>query len=184
MGLWDYITATTDSLKNNTPDLTLVKNWCSTSYGYTKYAVTDIGGAIKDNAGKVITRYGPDEKTKSKLVPLATSVAKYSVVEGLKFVPGGVPTYNVLKKSFNDLKKLEEDPKVEVKNLEDKVRVLEKEVEKVKKLVEEMEFMNNKATMVESEKTENVVRGFMMDDCTRTHYFTDFFFLKLVPKKR
>ncbi|XP_062077958.1 uncharacterized protein LOC133782639 [Humulus lupulus] len=166
MGYWDYITTISDSLKN--------------SYGFTKDAVTNIGSVVKDNSGKVLTRYGPDEETKSKIIPFATSVAKYSAEEGLKFVPGGVPTYNVLKKSINALKESEGNRKAEVKNLEDKIGLLEKEVEKVKKLVEEMEGMNKAASLVKSEKTENVVRVFMMDDFMGMQFFNS---LYVTPKK-
>ena len=91
MGIWDYISGTTDSLKRNAPDLTPVKNWCSNSYGYSKAAVNNVSGTVKTNASKVMNHYWPNEETRSKIGPFASSVAKYSAEEGIKFVPGLLP---------------------------------------------------------------------------------------------
>ncbi|PON96539.1 hypothetical protein TorRG33x02_078120 [Trema orientale] len=197
MGIWDYISGTTESLKRNAPDLTPVKTWCSSSYGYSKSAVSNIGGSVKVNADKVLKQYWPGEETRSKIGPFATSIAKYSAEESLKiYIPGGVWALRVFKKACNDAKKSGERRVDHVKGLEAKVGLLEKEVDELKKLAEKMET-NNKQTssssssssmdlkttstsaavaVVENQKPEDVIRVFMMKEFIGSQLWNDLMF--------
>ncbi|GMN73362.1 hypothetical protein TIFTF001_053680, partial [Ficus carica] len=62
MGVWYYISGTAVSLKRKASDLT---------------------SAVKVNAGDVLSQHWPTEETRSKIVPFAVNVAKYSAQEAL-----------------------------------------------------------------------------------------------------
>ncbi|XP_062169962.1 uncharacterized protein LOC133875751 isoform X3 [Alnus glutinosa] len=54
MGIWGYVCSTSESLKRNTPDLTAVKGWGSSSYGGTlvyKAVLRSIRGEKKFDQG-------------------------------------------------------------------------------------------------------------------------------------
>ena len=90
MGVWDFISGTADSVKRNAPDhLTSVKSWGSISYEYTKAGVNGVYNAVKVNTGGVLSQHWPSEETRSKILPFAVNVAKYSAQEALKYyIPG------------------------------------------------------------------------------------------------
>ncbi|PON44586.1 hypothetical protein PanWU01x14_265710 [Parasponia andersonii] len=200
MGIRDYISGTTESLKRNAPDLTPVKTWCSSSYGYSKSAVSNIGGSVKVNADKALKQYWPGEETRSKIGTFATSIAKYSAEESLRiYFPGGVWAPRAFKNAWNDAKKSGERRVDHVKALEATVGLLEKQVDEFRKLAEKME-MNNKQTsssssssssssmdlkttptsavvaVVENQKPEDVVRVFMMKEFIGSQLWNDLMF--------
>jgi hypothetical protein len=68
MEVWGYVYSIGDSLKRNTPDLTAVKGWCSSSYGFGLAAVTKIDN-VRINATQMLIQHMSDEETKSKDAP-------------------------------------------------------------------------------------------------------------------
>ena len=88
MGIWDYISSTSDSVKRNSPDLTAVKGWCSSSYGHSWTAVAKIDNSVRMKLNQSM----PDEEAQSKMSQFATNFAKNATVhachEGLKIIPG------------------------------------------------------------------------------------------------
>ncbi|GMN23742.1 hypothetical protein TIFTF001_045808 [Ficus carica] len=137
MGVWDFISGTADSLKRNAPDhLTSVKSWGSISYEYTKAGVNGVYNAVKVNSGDVLSQHWPSDETRSKILPFAVNVAKYSAQEALKFyIPGPV------KKAFDDMNK-SGDHAVELKALHAKIDKLGQKVGHYEKLLEQMEMKN------------------------------------------
>jgi len=91
MGIWGYIRSTSVSLQRNTPDLTAVKGWCSSSYDFGLAAGTKINN-VRINATQTLSQYMSDEETQSRIGQLAADLAKnaafYGCQEGLKSVPG------------------------------------------------------------------------------------------------
>ncbi|KAL6283725.1 hypothetical protein ACE6H2_014654 [Prunus campanulata] len=92
MGIWDFISGTTDLLKHNAPDLTAAKNFFSTTYGYGSATVTHIDSAVRD--------YLQDEEARSKSLQLGKIIVRHATNEGLKTIPG----YNIVKNSIEELK--------------------------------------------------------------------------------
>lgn len=88
MGIWDYISSTSNSVIQNAPDLTTVKGWGSSSYVYGWAAVAKVDDVVRT---KVIQSM-QDEETRSKIGRIATNFAKSATVlaceEGLKTIPG------------------------------------------------------------------------------------------------
>ncbi|KAF3962265.1 hypothetical protein CMV_013208 [Castanea mollissima] len=87
MGIWDYISSTSSSVIQNTPDLTTVKGWGSSSYGYGCAAVAKVDDVVRM---KVI-QFTQDEEARSKIGRIATNSAKTATFlafeEGLKTIP-------------------------------------------------------------------------------------------------
>ncbi|GMN68321.1 hypothetical protein TIFTF001_037380 [Ficus carica] len=127
MGVWNYISGTAVSLKRKASDLT---------------------SAVKVNAGDVLSRHWPTEETRSKILPFAVNVAKYSAQEALNFIPGGVSAYKVVKRALEDVNKSKDLPAEEKKSADRAVNVKsshekvdKKEEGEQRKLYEQMETM-------------------------------------------
>ncbi|PQP94767.1 uncharacterized protein Pyn_40740 [Prunus yedoensis var. nudiflora] len=151
MGIWDFISGTTDSLKRNAPDLMAVKNWCptpgslkrivpdvtaaknvcSTAYGYGSATVAHIDSAVRGN----LNHYLQDEEVRSKILQLGKSIVTHATIEGLKTIPGGFVGYNIFKKSIKDLKDSDKQ-EVDVKALQADVCRLKKDFSDYKKVHE------------------------------------------------
>ncbi|BFG29315.1 hypothetical protein CerSpe_155890 [Prunus speciosa] len=109
MGIWDFISGTTDLLKRNAPDLTAAKNLFSTTYGYGSATVTHIDSAVRDN----LNHYLPDEEARSKSLQLGKIIVTHVAIEGLKTIPG----YNIVNNSIKELKKDSDKQEVDVEAL-------------------------------------------------------------------
>uniref|UniRef100_A0A7N2RFJ8 Uncharacterized protein n=1 Tax=Quercus lobata TaxID=97700 RepID=A0A7N2RFJ8_QUELO len=87
MGIWDYISSTSNSVIQNAPDLTTVKGWGSSSYGYGWAAVAKVDDVVRT---KVIQPM-QDEEARSNIGRIAINFAKSATVvaceEGLKTIP-------------------------------------------------------------------------------------------------
>ncbi|XP_008226695.1 PREDICTED: uncharacterized protein LOC103326266 [Prunus mume] len=149
MGIWDFISGTTNSLKRNAPDLTAVKNWCptpgslkriapdvttaknvcSTAYSYGSATVTHINSVVRGN----MNHYLQDEEARSKILQLGKSIVTHAAIEGLKTIPG----YNIVNNSIKDMKDTDKQ-KVDVEALQADVRRLYKELSKYRKLHEQV----------------------------------------------
>ncbi|GMN25904.1 hypothetical protein TIFTF001_043940 [Ficus carica] len=153
MGVWDFISGTADSVKRNAPNpLTSVKSWGSISYEYTKAGVNGVYNAVKVNAGDVLSQHWPSEETRSKILPFAVNVAKYSSQEALKYyIPG--------------------DHAVELKALHAKIDKLGKKVGHYEKLLEQMEMKNRQCLDFKPSKTPdsnpNSVASQKPEDCEK-----------------
>jgi hypothetical protein len=92
-----------DSLKRNTPDLTAVKGWCSSSYGFGLAAVTKIDN-VRINATQMLIQHMSDEETKSRMRLVAADLVKnaavYGCQEGLKIIPGLLLVFHIPSTSF------------------------------------------------------------------------------------
>ncbi|KAL0311090.1 UNVERIFIED_CONTAM: hypothetical protein Sangu_2403700 [Sesamum angustifolium] len=104
-GDWEFIGSTAEVVKRNTPDGTLLKSACRTSYSYGAAAFTKIDQAVRINA---LGQWMPDDETKSKIGLFTSKFAKnaglYAVQEGYKLIPGGVAVSKIVTKTLNDVK--------------------------------------------------------------------------------
>ncbi|XP_021833114.1 uncharacterized protein LOC110772931 isoform X2 [Prunus avium] len=164
MGIWDFMSGTTDSLKRNAPDLTGVtnccptpgslkrivpdvtaaKNVCFTAYGYGSATVTHIDSAVRGN----LNHYLQDEEARSKILRLGKSIVTHATIEGLKTIPG----YNIVNKSIKDLKDSDKQ-EVDVKALQADLRRLKKDFIEYRKVHEpEVDVKALQAIVVRLEK--------------------------------
>ncbi|TXG67127.1 hypothetical protein EZV62_008402 [Acer yangbiense] len=145
MGIWDYTSSTTDSIKRNAPDLTSVKGFCWSSYDKSRAAVTIIHNAVRVNTVDKLYPYLPDVETRSDIATnLAKKTATVAVREGVKLVSiqsngllivGGSIVYNVVSQSHSrSSDKISKEHTEELKELKDKVKKLEKELSDSKKI--------------------------------------------------
>ncbi|XP_055801133.1 uncharacterized protein LOC129870385 [Solanum dulcamara] len=92
MGIWDFISSGTETVKRNTPDLaTPVTKVCERSYYYSAATVRKIDDELQ-KLGQYI--YMPDEEGRAKIVNFSTKFVKnasfYAVKEAANiFIPGG-----------------------------------------------------------------------------------------------
>ncbi|KAM3355851.1 hypothetical protein P3S68_022565 [Capsicum galapagoense] len=97
MGIWDFITSGTETVKRNAPDIaTPVKNVCKSSYNYSAAAVRKIDDVVRVNGLQKLGQYiyMPDEEGRVKIVNFSTKFVKNASVYAVKeaaniFVPGG-----------------------------------------------------------------------------------------------
>ena len=103
MEVWGYVYSIGDSLKRNTPDLTAVKGWCSSSYGFGLAAVTKIDN-VRVNATQMLIQHMSDEETKSRMRLVAADLVKnaavYGCQESLKIIPGLLLVFHIHSTSF------------------------------------------------------------------------------------
>ncbi|XP_075668847.1 uncharacterized protein LOC142638676 [Castanea sativa] len=163
MGIWDYISSTSNS----------VKGLCLTSYGYGWAAVAKVDGAVRT---KVIQPL-QDEEVRSNIGRIATNFAVNATVvaceEGVKIIPGGTSFSKIVSNSLRNEKKSGGN-EVEPKALQAKISKLEEEIKECKKLIEGAEihkpfadFKPEKFSSFESNvdrKPEDVIRVFMMNE--------------------
>ncbi|BFG29314.1 hypothetical protein CerSpe_155880 [Prunus speciosa] len=205
MGIWDFISGTTDSLKRNAPDLAAVKNWCptpgslkrivpdvtaaknvcSTAYGYGSATVTHIDSAVRGN----LNHYLQDEEARSKILQLGKSIVTHATIEGLKTIPG----YNIVNNSIKELKD-SDNQEVDVKALQADVRRLDKELSKYRKFHEQVPIDMPSADLKSpntvnihsavNQKPEDVIRVFMMKDFMGRKFFDDLMVPPVAPRKK
>ncbi|KAK1584675.1 hypothetical protein Q3G72_035130 [Acer saccharum] len=97
MGIWDYTSSTTDSIKQNAPDLTSVKGFCWSSYDNSRAAVTIIHNAVRVNTVDKLYPCLPDVETRWDIATnMAKKIATVAVREGAKWVPGGSTVYDIV----------------------------------------------------------------------------------------
>ncbi|TXG67128.1 hypothetical protein EZV62_008403 [Acer yangbiense] len=122
MGNWG---SKTDSIKQNAPDLTSVK---------------DRSRAVVSNIHDKLQPHLPDKKTWPEIATnLAKKTATVAVREVAKWVPGGSIVYNVVSQSHSrSSNKISKEHTEELKELKDKVKKLEKKLSDSKKSVEEL----------------------------------------------
>ncbi|KAL5736215.1 hypothetical protein ACOSP7_030685 [Xanthoceras sorbifolium] len=158
MGIWDYISSATDSIKRNAPDPTSVKrlSWSSydsikrsapdpssvqgfywSTYDNSCAAVTRIHDAVRVNAVEKLNPYLPDAETRSKIaINLAKQTAIFAVREGARSFPGGSRVYDIVSQSIpasgsiHGEKKSKENK--DLQELKDRVGRTENERDKVK----------------------------------------------------
>ncbi|KAM3696686.1 hypothetical protein ACB098_06G057800 [Castanea mollissima] len=189
MGIWDYISSTSSSVIQNTPDLTTVKGWGSSSYGYGCAAVAKVDDVVRM---KVI-QFTQDEEARSKIGRIATNSAKTATFlafeEGLKTIPGGALFYKILSQSLHDEKKYGGN-EVETKELRAKISKMEEEFTEYKKLIGRAEihkpfadFKPEKSSSFERNvdiKPEDAIRVFMMKESMGRQFLDDL----IVPNVR
>ncbi|XVE50387.1 hypothetical protein DITRI_Ditri01bG0158600 [Diplodiscus trichospermus] len=83
MGIWDFISGSTDS----------VKGLWQSSYNLGSTAITMVNQQLSE------------PETREKISRVATNVAKNAAIEGLKIVPGAYPAYKIVSESLSDDKK-------------------------------------------------------------------------------
>ncbi|XP_068311929.1 uncharacterized protein [Pyrus communis] len=212
MGISDYISGTTDSLKRNAPGLTAVKNVCSTAYGYGSGAVTQIDNAVRGS----LNHYLGDAEGRAKIVRFSSSIVKHTASESLKTVPG----YKIVKRSISDLnesdkqeenvkatqadlhrlkKELSEYKKVHeleviMKALQADVLRLEKELSEYRKSHEQVQLDKPSADLkspntanihsVANQKPEDVIRVFMMKEFVGRQFLDDLITFRGAPTKK
>ena len=84
MGIYYYISSTSNSVIQNVPDLTTVKGWGSSSYGYGWAAVAKVDDVVR----KKVIQSMQDEEARSKICRIAKSATFFACEEGLKTIPG------------------------------------------------------------------------------------------------
>ena len=90
MGIYYYISSTSNSVIQNVPDLTTVKGWGSSSYGYGWAAVAKVDDVVR----KKVIQSMQDEEARSKIGRIAKSATFLACEEGSK--PSQVYHYNYL----------------------------------------------------------------------------------------
>ena len=92
MGVWEFVNATTDKVKQNAPDLTTVKGACRSTYGYGWTTVAKLDNAVRENVVPTLNRYLPDDEGWVRIGRFTTTLAKntatFAFREGIKSVPG------------------------------------------------------------------------------------------------
>ncbi|CAL9017329.1 unnamed protein product [Prunus brigantina] len=201
MGIWDFISGTTDSLKRNAPgknwcptpgslkrivpDVTAAKNVCSTAYGYGSATVTHIDSAVRGN----LNPYLQDEEARSKILQLGKSIVTHATIEGLKTIPG----YKIVAKSIRDVKESNKQ-EVDVKALQADLHGLQKEFSEYKKLHEQVLIDKPSADLKSpntvnihsavNQKPEDVIRVFMMKEFMGRQFFDDLMVPPVAPRKK
>ncbi|KAK6229520.1 hypothetical protein QQP08_021239 [Theobroma cacao] len=122
MGIWDFISWSTDSIKGL---------WQS-SYDHSRAAITKVD-SVRVDAVEKVSQHLSDPETRSKISRVATDVAMNATIEGLKVIPGAFPTYKIVSESLHDDKKSMNENKSKeqeegLKALQATVSRLEKEV--------------------------------------------------------
>ncbi|KAK8542713.1 hypothetical protein V6N13_136731 [Hibiscus sabdariffa] len=153
MGIWDFISGSTDSVKglllssyNHGSDVVTKSKEVSADAlqkvnHHGSVAITK-GKEVSVDALQKVNHHMSDPETRSKISRVATEVAKNATIEGLKSIPGAYPTYKIVSKSISDDdKKLQsenksEKQKEELKTLQATVSKLEKEVSVLREQVE------------------------------------------------
>ncbi|KAK3010941.1 hypothetical protein RJ639_011837 [Escallonia herrerae] len=107
MGLWDYINSTTESVKQNAPDLTSVKDACRASYSYSQAAVAKIDNTVRVNGFEKVGTYLSDAENRAKVGRFAKkfteNAADYAFHEGVKSIPGGTAVSKIASKTLKDM---------------------------------------------------------------------------------
>ncbi|GMJ11468.1 hypothetical protein HRI_004816000 [Hibiscus trionum] len=153
MGIWDFISGSTDAVKglvlssydHGSAMVTKSKEVSADALQKVSHhgsvAITK-GKEVSVDALQKVNHHLSDPQTRSKFSRVATDVAKNATVEGLKSIPGAYPTYKIVSKSISDDdKKLESEneskkQKEELKILQATVSKLEKEVSVLRQQVE------------------------------------------------
>ncbi|KAL3323237.1 hypothetical protein AABB24_040381 [Solanum stoloniferum] len=97
MGIWDFISSGTESVKRNSPDLsTPVTKVCKSTYYYSAAAVRMIDNVVRVNGVQKLGQYiyMPDEEGRAKIVNFSSRFVKNASVYAVKeaaniFIPGG-----------------------------------------------------------------------------------------------
>ncbi|XP_062170826.1 uncharacterized protein LOC133876546 [Alnus glutinosa] len=165
MGIWGYIRSTSVSLKRNTPDLTAVKVWCSSSYDFGLAAGSKINN-VRINATQTLSQYMSDEETRSRIGQLAADLVKnaafYGCQEGLKSVPGGTLFYKAVLRSIRGEKKVDQGHELEFKALKAEVAEL-KEIFKsagLERAEKHQPCADLKSTVYKKPEDRYVIRAF------------------------
>ncbi|KAJ4705145.1 Ribosome-recycling factor like [Melia azedarach] len=133
MGIWDYVSSSTDSINRNAPNLSTIKGLCWNSYDYSRAAVSELHNAVAVNGNVVVeklNRHLPDGETRSQIATnLVKNSAYFAAVEGVKFIPGGSTFVDIVSRSLPNDKKPKDRG---LQELKDK-RVYQQYLEKKKK---------------------------------------------------
>ncbi|XP_052208628.1 uncharacterized protein LOC127812274 isoform X1 [Diospyros lotus] len=178
MGMWEFISATTETVKRNAPDLSSVKGACRSSYNFAWTAVGKADRAVRDNV--VVNRVNhhlANDEDRAKIGRLAKNAAFYGFQEGIKYIPGGTPIVNILSRSLQDEKKKKtEDNKQAIEALQARITKLEKE--SGGKLPDGVETVSRGHGKEDSragqysnanQKPEDAIRIFMMKEFSGRH---------------
>lgn len=134
MGIWDSIHSATysaysatEKAKQIAPDLTAVTAACRSSCNYSWTAVTKVNNVIMENVVPTLNYYVNDEEGREKTGRVAVSFANHAAFEGLKWVPGGVPMWNIVSRSLRDAKTEDYNKELgkKLQDLEDRIDRLE-----------------------------------------------------------
>ncbi|XP_021833116.1 uncharacterized protein LOC110772931 isoform X4 [Prunus avium] len=196
MGIWDFMSGTTDSLKRNAPDLTGVtnccptpgslkrivpdvtaaKNVCFTAYGYGSATVTHIDSAVRgyNIVNKSIKDLKDSDKQEVDVKALQADLRR-------------------LKKDFIEYRKVHE-PEVDVKALQAIVVRLEKELSEYRKPREQVLIDKPSADLKSpntvnihsavNQKPEDVIRVFMMNEFMGRKFLDDLMVPSVAPRKK
>nr|XP_023915873.1 uncharacterized protein LOC112027437 [Quercus suber]POF06235.1 hypothetical protein CFP56_72966 [Quercus suber] len=171
MGIWDYVSSTSNSVIQNAPDLTTVKGWGSSSYGYGWAAVAKVDDVVRT---KVIQSM-QDEEARSQFRRIATNFAKNATVvaceEGLKTIPGGSLFYKIVLKSLHNEKKFGGN-EVEPKALQAKISKME-EADVIHKPFADFKPEISSFESNLDRKPEDVIRVFMMKESIGRQFLDD-----------
>ncbi|KAH7844109.1 hypothetical protein Vadar_024470 [Vaccinium darrowii] len=180
----------TEKAKQIAPDLTPVTDACRSSCDFSRTAVTRINRAFMEKVVPTLNHYVYEEEGRAKTSRVAASFAKNAAFEGLKWVPGGVPIWNIVSPSLRDAKN--EDYKEVVKNLQARIDILERESSGSKNIPDDVKLereasvfkMNQADVKFESRvvpgsnsntnlKPDDVIRIFMMKEVYGGNMFDD-----------
>ncbi|XP_074308260.1 uncharacterized protein LOC141643126 [Silene latifolia] len=172
MGMWEWLTSATDTLKHKTPDITPVTDVCWKSYDATRTATVHVSRAVTTKA-RVVHECLSDDQVRGDV----TRVAKNLSFNGaLYFVRsyGGGPIIDIVSRSLHDGKA--DSQKERLKDLEVKVAKLEKELS-ARKMTEDSQSppkvmaSTNQPSAIPDQRPESVLRNFMTQHFVGTRLF-------------
>lgn len=189
MGILDSIYSATysatEKAKQIAPDLTPVTAACRSSCNYSWTAVSKVNSVIMENVVPTLKYYVNDEGGREKTGRVAVSCAKHAAFEGLKWVPGGVPMWNIVSRSLRDAKTEDYNKELgkKLQDLEDRIDRLERESSGSKNISDDVKlereasvFKMNQADVKfetrvvpcsnsnKNSKPDDVIRVFMMKE--------------------
>ncbi|XVF78089.1 hypothetical protein PTKIN_Ptkin14bG0100600 [Pterospermum kingtungense] len=153
MGIWDFISWSTDS----------VKGLCQSSYDHGSAAITNVNKVVTVDAAEKVNQHLSDPETRSKISRVATDLAKNATIEGLKTIPGAYPTYKVVSKSLSDDEKSKSKNKS--KKREEDFKTLQATVSRLEK---EVCFLREKASV--RNQAVGMTQVFSMKEFIHSHF--------------
>ncbi|KAL9226581.1 hypothetical protein vseg_002378 [Gypsophila vaccaria] len=190
--IWEWLSSTTTTLKQKTPDISPLTSACRKTYDATAATTVHVTRAVTSKA-RVVHDSLSDDQVRGDV----TRVAKNLSLNGaLYFVRsyGGGPIIDIVSRSWHDGKT--DSQKERLKELEVKVAKLEKELSSSKKLSEHSDIAQSKtissksqdelaqSRASENQRPETVLRSFMMHEFVGNKLFDNLVVPRAVQLKK
>ncbi|KAH9604028.1 hypothetical protein KSS87_015015 [Heliosperma pusillum] len=177
MGMWEWLTSATDTLKHKTPDITPVSEACRKSYDATRTATVHVSRAVTTKA-RVVHGCLSDDQVRGDVTRIAKNLSFNGALFLVRSYVGG-PIIDIVSRSLHDGKA--DSQKERLKDLEVKVAKLEKELNN-RKMSEDSQIPPKPMTSIsqdgtyqpsaiEDQRLKSVLRNFMTQHFVGTTLF-------------